>query len=107
MREESAQARALAHWYDSHPSVLRLWATQPARTGAALRVILLLQPSPDGDETSPAWMANGGSWAQQLQGRLCCPVQLECIEGSFANEPDTVDGLVAVLAWRDATVAAA
>lgn len=72
-----------------------------------LRVILMLEPTNDGDETSPAWMANGRRWRDQLQERLACKVELERIDGPLPAEFE-IDGnglLVVALNWRDSTCA--
>lgn len=106
-------ADALKEWYDAHPRVLRLWAIESTTAGSqpaqrALRVVITLGPSADGDETSPAWMAHGPRWALDLQQRLDRQVHLECMDGLFADSIE-IDGegrLVAALYWRDATVAA-
>ena len=71
-----------------------------------MRVIVNLEPTRDGDDISPVWLANGHEWTHELQSRLGGPVQLEVMDQplltGFAAGVDGV--LVAELSWRDATV---
>lgn len=96
----------LARWYDGQPAVLRLWAVRPPALDAALRVLIVLQPWPDGDETRAAWMAHGAAWQRDLQQHLPCAVQLECLDVSFVDAAGQ-GTLLAEFSWRDATRAAA
>ncbi|AGU53455.1 hypothetical protein VAPA_2c08990 [Variovorax paradoxus B4] len=99
-----ATSSALARWYAEQPAVRRLWAIR-ATDDPMLRVIVLLEPSPDGDEISPAWMAHGSRWARDLRERLAGAVQLERIDGPLPEEFE-IDGEGAVLSalcWRDPT----
>ncbi|CAN7696017.1 hypothetical protein ABL850_28155 [Variovorax paradoxus] len=99
-----ATSSALARWYAEQPAVRRLWAIR-AEDEPMLRVIVLLEPSPDGDEISPAWMAHGSRWARDLRERLADAVQLERIDGPLPEEFE-IDGEGAVLSalcWRDST----
>lgn len=103
--EHDLAARTLSDWYDRQPAVLRLWAYRPASAGDALRVVLALQPSADGGETGPTWMARRSAWVQELQGRLPWLVQLECLDALSLDEPANGGSLVTDVAWRDSTVA--
>ncbi|QSI30600.1 hypothetical protein GNX71_13830 [Variovorax sp. RKNM96] len=99
-----ARSSALARWYAEQPAVRRLWAIQ-ATDEPMLRVIVMLEPSLDGDEISPAWMAHGSRWARDLRERLPGAVQLERIDGPLPDEFE-IDGEGAVLSalcWRDST----
>lgn len=94
---------ALAGWYAAHSAVRRLWAIQEA---GRLRVIVTLEPTHDGDDFYPAWLANGDEWAHELQSRMAGPVALEVMDDPFvAQSAAGADGvLVAELFWRDPTV---
>ena len=59
--------RELSKWYASHSIVRRLWAME---SGEAIRVVVTLEPTLDGDDTQPAWLANSWTWAQELRLRL-------------------------------------
>jgi hypothetical protein len=93
----------LAKWYAAHPAVRRLWAVKES---AHTRVIVTLEPTHDGDDIYPAWLANGHEWVQELQLRMDGSVQLEVIEEPFHAEfVAGVDGvLVAELFWRDSSM---
>lgn len=71
-----------------------------------MRVIVTLEPTHDGDDTYPAWLANGNEWAHELQLHMDGPVQLEVMDEPFLAEfPSGVDGvLVAELFWRDSSM---
>ncbi|MDM0074771.1 hypothetical protein QTH90_10285 [Variovorax sp. J2P1-59] len=97
----------LKTWYDGNPAIRRLWAIRPdgATDVPELRVIVMLEPSPDGDETSPIWMAHGATWASELREQLAGAVQLERIDGPLPDEFEIEgDGvLLSALYWRDST----
>ena len=102
----SAASQVLADWYARHAVVLRLWAIRPYSVGHAMRVILMLEPSIDGNEISPAWMAKGAGWARDLQQKLDGAVQLERLDGPLPEEFE-IEGegvLHASLCWRDSTL---
>jgi hypothetical protein len=93
-------AVVLRNWYASHPVVRRLWAIE-AET--MLRIVVTLEPTPDGDDTLPAWLANSRTWARELQLEMDRTVRLEMI-GERSNMPSIIDAkdvLVAELSWRD------
>ena len=105
-----AQAYAsslLKTWYDGNPTIRRLWAIRPdGQAGeSTLRIIVMLEPSADGDETSPSWMAHGAAWEQELCERLASEVELERIDGPLPDDFE-IDGdgvLLSALYWRDST----
>jgi hypothetical protein len=104
VRTAAAAAFAgLDRWYAAHSAIRRLWAiSEPQR----IRVIVTLEPTHDGDDIYPAWLANGHEWAHELQLRMDVPVQLEVMDEPFLAEPAAgVDGvLVATLSWRDSSL---
>jgi hypothetical protein len=101
-RHVTAEAEALADWYDAHPTVRRLWAIRDAQ---ALSVILTLEPTVDNNDTYPAWFACNRGWALEIQSFTEATVKLELIEEPTTDEFEIgIDGeLVAVLSWRDPT----
>ena len=93
----------LAKWYAAHPAVRRLWAIkEPQR----MRVIVTLEPTHDGDDIYPAWLANGPQWARELQSRMHGPVELEVMHPPSAAElvAGVDDVLIAELFWRDSSL---
>ena len=99
-RTVTAASVVLAKWYAAHPAVRRLWAFKESQ---GMRIIVTLEPTHDGDDVFPAWLANGREWTHELQLRMDGPVQLEVMHEPFL--PDFaagVDGVpVAELFWRD------
>jgi hypothetical protein len=101
---------ALERWYASHPMVTKLWAIMAAagdvpRAPDLTRVVLMLQPTVDGDEAEPVWIANGHRWGRELGECVGGKVQLELLQSSVADEIDE-DGVVLALSWRDACAVA-
>ena len=99
MRSPAAFA-ALVKWYASHSAFRRLWVIKESQR---VRVIVMLEPTHDGDDIYPAWLANGHDWARELQSQIDAPVQLEVMDQPFLAElAGGLEGaLVAELFWRD------
>lgn len=102
-RNITAESLALAKWYDANPTVERLWGIRDAQT---LRVVVSLAPTHDGDDVSPAWVANCQTWARELPLLTGSAIQLELIgESPFDGiEVHAESIIVADLFWRDATL---
>lgn len=96
----SAAAAELARWYTSHAVVRRLWAIEEIE---AIRIVLALEPTVDGADAQPAWLASSSTWAQELQLRMHKIVRLELLDEpthiKLPLERDCV--LIAEVAWRD------
>ena len=91
---------ALSRWYANHASIRRLWAVDDA---PALTVFVALEPSLDGDDALPAWLANRHGWAQDLRRVTQRDVRLKLIVSGVLGEPD-IDAdtvMIAELNWRD------
>jgi hypothetical protein len=90
----------LARWYAAHSSVRRLWAVE---AGDALTVFVSLEPTSDGDDPLPLWLANSQDWADDLTARASRDVQLKLIASGVFEESDVDTGaeLIAELSWRD------
>lgn len=109
-----ATGAALERWYATHPKVLRLWAIEdqaaPGQTGkAGLRVVVMLAPTLDADETFPFWMAHGRRWTDELRRQVAPLARLELLDGPLPDAFD-IDGdgvVVAALCWRESTSASA
>ena len=93
----------LGKWYASHSIVRRLWAIEASE---AIRIVLTLEPTLDGDDTQPAWLANSWSWAQELRVRLQRQVHLELINEPCARVEascDIASASITEISWRDAS----
>jgi hypothetical protein len=77
-----------------------LWAIKESQ---GMRVIVTLEPTHDGNDIYPAWLANGQEWAHALELRMDGPVELQVTDQPFLPEfaagVDVV--LVAEISWRD------
>lgn len=93
---------ALARWYAANSSIRRLWAIEDP---VALIVLLTLEPTSDGDDALPVWLANNHAWANDLKLLTNRDVQLKLtvseFEESYAN---TKAVMIAELSWRDSWV---
>ena len=97
----AAAAAVLGKWYASNSIVRRLWAIEARE---AIRIVLTLEPTLDGDDTQPAWLANSWTWAQELRFRLQRHVHLELINEPSARVEascDSTNALIAEISWRD------
>lgn len=96
-----AISAVLDEWYSSHSAVRRMWAIEESKR---FRIIVALEPTLDGDDTRPIWLANSRAWTLELQRLTDRPVQLDLIDEPSSMEPAVyTDGLlVADLLWRDA-----
>ena len=98
----TAQAEALAEWYDAQPAVRRLWAIKNAQS---LSVILTLEPTMDGSDTYPAWFACSRGWTREIQSITSSVVKLELLDEPAGEdfEVDAEGEIVAAISWRDPT----
>jgi hypothetical protein len=90
----------LAKWYSAHSSIRRLWAVEEQNE---LVVFVTLEPTSDGDDAFPIWLAKSHDWAGDLRTRTSREVQLKLIvSGEFeASYVDTDATMIAELSWRD------
>jgi|SRR6185503_479162 len=102
LRRISAESEALAAWYDTRPTIRRLWAI---RDKDVLSVIVTLEPTVDNGDTYPAWFACSRGWASEIQSITGGTVNLEMLEEPVADEFDIgLEGeIVAAISWRDPT----
>jgi hypothetical protein len=98
----SAEAEALAAWYDARPTIRRLWAIRNLET---LSVIVTLEPTVDSNDTYPAWFACSRGWASEIQSITGGTVNLEMLEEPTVDEFEVgLEGeIVAAISWRDPT----
>ena len=98
----TSDSLALAWWYDTHPSIRRLWGIKVAD---GLRVIVAIDPTLDDDDILPVWLANTRIWTNELNVQTGTSVRLELTQDPSGDEIDfdRGSGLIADLSWRDAT----
>lgn len=93
------EAAALTTWYASHAIVRRLWAIDEID---AIRIIVKLEPTSDGADTLPAWLAHSGAWAQELRSRMHRTVHLEMLGASIIESVfDRGRTLITEISWRE------
>ena len=90
-------ATALARWYAVQSSVRRLWAIEDPE---ALVVLVALEPTSDGDDTLPVWLARSDGWASDLKQLTRREVQLKLVSSAPLQETDAA--FIAEVNWRDA-----
>jgi hypothetical protein len=87
-------------WYAVHSNVRHLWAV---RDSHGLRVLVTLEPTHDGNDSDPVWIANRHAWAHELQ--LCTDhsVRLERLDEPMLDSAamDAESLIVATLSLRD------
>ena len=96
---------ALATWYSDHSPIRRLWATE---NSGALKVLVALEPTSDGDDPLPIWLANYLDWANDLQLCLKRGVQLQlALSDAFGGSyVDSNAVRIAEVSWRDSWITA-
>ena len=101
-RHVTAEAEALAGWYDAHPAVRRLWAIRDA---LQLSVVLTLEPTVDNSDTYPTWFACSPAWSSEISSLVSSPVKIELLDEPLVDEFEIdVEGeIVAAISWRDPT----
>lgn len=90
----------LAGWYAAHASVRRLWTVVDSE---ALIVFVSLEPTSDGDDTLPIWLANQQVWSDELKSLADRDVQLKLIApGTFVEGYVEMNAAaISELSWRD------
>jgi hypothetical protein len=97
----SALSSALIHWYAQRASVRRLWAVHRE---SQLEVHVALEPTSDGDDMLPIWLANKRDWKEELDLLAQRDVNLQLVDlddlGELNVDPDTIT--ITEVSWRDA-----
>jgi predicted nucleotidyltransferase len=99
---ERRTLEAIAAWAGKHEKVRRVWvigsrASGTARPGSDLDIAVELEPTPDGDETLPDWVANAEAWRDELQQHVAPKVDLQWVDpiaGSGATRGEAAEGKV-------------
>jgi hypothetical protein len=90
----------LSKWYAAQASIRRLWAVED---DDGLIVYVTLEPTSDGADPLPVWLARNHDWTNDLKTRTRREVQLQLIVSGDFEEPDvnTDAEMIAELSWRD------
>jgi hypothetical protein len=93
-------AAVRAKWYAEHSPIRRLRAVEDS---VALKVLVSLEPTSDGDDTLPIWLAKNRDWANDLRRRLQREVQLQLVVSSPFGEPYLNAAAITIpeASWRD------
>ena len=93
-------AAALAQWYTDNAAIRRLRAVEAA---VGLVVLVTLEPTSDGDDTLPIWLANQREWSDRLTQLTRREVQLLPVAANeYEGSPvDAGAVTIAELGWRD------
>jgi hypothetical protein len=100
-QEVTEVPNALARWYAANSSIRRLWAIEDP---IVLIVFVALEPTSDGDDALPVWLANNRAWASDLNLLTNRDVHMELIVSGFDESHVNSDSVIAELSWRDSWV---
>lgn len=91
---------SLAKWYDAHASVRRLWAVEE---GSLLAVYVSLEPTSDGEDALPVWLAMKQKWTTDLTAMISREVQLRFVTSDVLSPSYVSDDpvIVAEVNWRE------
>jgi hypothetical protein len=96
----AAISDCLAKWYDAHASVRRLWAVEE---GSLLAVYLSLEPTSDGDDALPVWLAMKSEWSSDLTSIIPRESELRFVTSDVLSSSyvtgDAV--MIAEVNWRE------
>jgi hypothetical protein len=93
-------AATLAEWYADHSPIRHLWATEHQHS---LTVLVALEPTSDGDDPLPIWLASNRDWAHELRLRVQREVQLQIVAADTFGAPCVNQEAVTIaeVSWRD------
>ena len=101
-------SRSLASWYDGCAEVRGFLATHrsEALPAGKLRILVVLEPTADGSDVLPVWMANAPRWVGLLKERTGREVSMELVQDlpPIGVEPVRGEAIIAAGRWRDPTV---
>src|SRR5690606_39884808 len=97
-----ALSTRLSQWYRAQSSVRRLRAIADRD---ALIVLVTIEPSVDGDDMLPVWLARQHDWRNELSSLASRDVSLEpAVSGVFPQSGgDAGAGGITDLRWREAS----
>jgi len=87
----------LTAWYARRPEVRRLWAVLEREE---LVVLLALEPTVDGNDSSPVWLARFPDWRDDLVRLARAEVRLSLVDGTYPLRRRPGSILLIQLDWR-------
>jgi hypothetical protein len=92
--------RSLERWYAAQSSIRRVWALDDPD---ALLIFVAIEPTADGDDALPVWLAKKDEWIRDLQSLFAREVRLQLVAPGAIEESPVGIGttVIAELSWRD------
>ena len=107
--EAEQLAAALQRWYTARSTIRSLWAFVEPTTASEerlIRVVIAIDPTPDGDDASPTWIGRAARWARELRETACCEVCLQRVDSALSEHDLRSSGvLITAQCWRDPSYA--
>lgn len=93
-------SKKLARWYGAHASIRRLWAIE---SPLGLTVCISPEPTSDGGDALPLWLAMSQQWRSDLQSICGRDIELQLVEPDMLPPPSLTDCavIVADIDWRE------
>ena len=90
----------LDRWYSEQPAIRRLLAVD---SRLSLTILVTLEPTPDGSDSFPTWLAMQGKWKADLQTLANRDTHLSLVAlDVYENASAGSDGdVIADICWRD------
>ena len=90
----------LAKWYAAHSAIRSLRAVV---SNDEITVFISLEPTSDGDDALPVWLANHHRWVSDLSAQIRREVRLELnVSATIAEDDMSTDAtVISELTWRD------
>lgn len=98
-RQIAVASDCFTQWYAANESVRRLWAVEDR--DSLIVVFIALEPTSDGDDALPVWLAKSSQWANELAELTRREVQLQLLGANDFEERVSAATTVAALSWRD------
>ncbi len=95
-----AVSDCFSRWYAANDSIRRLWAVE--ERDSLIVVFIAIEPTSDGDDALPVWLAKSSQWANELGELTRREVQLQLLDPSGSAQPYLpATATLAELSWRD------
>ncbi|WP_116813409.1 hypothetical protein [Steroidobacter cummioxidans] len=99
-RQSAGMSDCFTEWYAANESIRRLWAVEDR--DSLIVVFIALEPTSDGDDALPVWLAKSSQWANELAELTRRDVQLQLLNSNELEQRSvSAATTVAALSWRD------